>query len=107
MDKFALDDVLDKDILEGIQRLKAVPGFPVGAILSGGLRPFVEMFLPLADLYEQGCLTQNLLSEYLTADNLREALKEVDSLVIKSEVARARVDKNIKKLLKLLEPRGN
>ncbi len=84
---FALDD----EIVKGLQRLKKIFGIPMGAIIAETSRPFINTFLPIADLYEQG---------KLTVDCIPEAMKCFESLVIRADVAKARLDRAVKKLEK-------
>ena len=79
--------VLDDDIVEGLQRVKGL--FPLRTLISESLRPFINTFLPIAALQEQG---------KLTADCLPETLKGLESLIIKTDVAKARLDKKVKEL---------
>jgi hypothetical protein len=83
--------VLDDDIIEGLQRLKKIFGIPMGAMIADPLRQLINTFLPLADLYEQGKLTLGCIPEFM---------KGIESLVIKADVAKARLDKKVKKLEK-------
>ena len=77
--------VLDDDVVQGLQRLKGI--FPMRKLLSESLRPFINTFLPIVDLYEQG---------RLTADCLPEAMKGLDSLITRTDVAKARLDKKVR-----------
>jgi hypothetical protein len=79
--------VCDDDIIEGLQRLKEKLGFPMGRILSECLRPFVNTFVPVADLQEQG---------KLSSDVLPELEKGIESMVIRADIAKARYDKDLK-----------
>jgi len=80
---------LDKDVIDGLYRLRDDLGFPVGSMLSSVLRTFVAAFLPLAALHSQGKLTV-----YALADVVRV----LEPLLMKSEAAKARADREIKKL---------
>jgi len=84
---FAIDD----DTIKGLQRLKEIFGFPIGAMLADPLRQLINTFLPLADLYEQG---------KLTVAHIPEAMKGLESFIIKADVAKARLDKKVKNLEK-------
>jgi hypothetical protein len=82
---FAMDD----DMINGLQRLKEILGLPIGAIVSEALRPFVDTFLPIADLYEQG---------KLSADCVPEFMKGLESFITRADVSKARLDKKVKNL---------
>ena len=82
---FALDDQMVKDL----QRLKEILGFPIGAMVSEALRPLVDIFLPLADLSEQG---------KLSADCVPEFMKGLEFFITRADVAKARLDKKVKNL---------
>jgi hypothetical protein len=84
---FALDDQMVKDV----QRLKEILGFPIGAMVSEALRPLVDIFLPLADLSEQG---------KLSADCVPDVMKGLESFITRADVAKARLDKKVKNLEK-------
>jgi hypothetical protein len=83
--------VLDQDIINGLQKLEKTLGFPIGHMVSESLRPFVNTFMPLADLQEQGKLTPDYLSE---------SVKSLDSMILRADIAKARFDKNYKNLEK-------
>lgn len=89
--------VLDEDIIEGLQRLNEVLNFPIGRLLSEALRPFVNTFMPAADLKEQG---------KLTSDVLPVILKGIESMVIRSDIAKARFDKELKESKKQPKMKG-
>ena len=80
---------LDKDIIEGLYKLRDDLGFPVGSMLSNVLRTFVDAFLPAAGLHDQG---------ELTVDSLGAILNGLEPLLIKTEASKARADREIKKL---------
>lgn len=82
---FAMDD----DMIKGLQRIKDILGFQIGFLVSEALRPFINTFLPIADLHEQG---------KLTADCIPEFMRGLESLDIRKDVAKARLDKKVKKL---------
>jgi hypothetical protein len=82
---------LDEETVIGLQRIKKISGMPMDEIIAETLRPFVKTFLPIADLYEQG---------KLTPDCIPEAVKCIESLLIKAEVANARFNKEAKQLEK-------
>ena len=84
---FALDDQMVKDL----QRLKEILGFPIGAMVSEALRPLVDIFLPLADLSEQG---------KLSADCVPEVMKGLESFITRADISKARLDKKVKNLEK-------
>ena len=84
---FAMDDVM----INGLQRLKEIFGLPIGVMLADSLRQFINTFLPLADLHEQGKLTVACIPE---------AMKGLESFIIKADVAKARFDKKLKNLEK-------
>ena len=84
---FAMDDVM----INGLQRLKEIFSFPIGAMVSEALRPFVDTFLPIADLSEQG---------KLSADCVPELMKGLEFFITKADVAKARLDKKVKNLEK-------
>ena len=83
--------VLDDDMIKGLQRLKEILGFPIGVMIADPLRQLINTFLPLADLYEQGKLTLGCIPDFM---------KGIESLVLKVDVAKARLDKKVKKLEK-------
>jgi len=56
---FAMDD----EMVRGLQRLKRIFGIPMSEIIAEALRPFINSFLPIADLYEQGKLTVDCIPE--------------------------------------------
>jgi len=84
---FAMDD----DMINDLQRLQEILGFPIGAIVSEALRPFVDTFLPVADLSEQG---------KLSADCVPEFMNGLESFITRADVAKARLDKKVKNLEK-------
>jgi hypothetical protein len=84
---FALDDQMVKDL----QRLKEILGFPIGAMVSEALRPFVDIFLPLAALSEQG---------KLSADCVPDVMKGLESFITRVDVSKARLDKKVRNLEK-------
>ena len=84
---FALDDQMVKDL----QRLKEILGFPIGAMVSEALRPLVDIFLPFADLSEQG---------KLSADCIPDVMKGLESFITRADVEKARLDKKVKNLEK-------
>ena len=84
---FALDDQMVKDL----QRLKEILGFPIAAMVSEALRPFVDTFLPIADLSEQGKLSVSCIPE---------AMKGLESFITRADVLKARLDKKVKNLEK-------
>jgi hypothetical protein len=84
---FAMDD----DMIKDLQRLKEILGFPIGAMVSEALRPLVDIFLPLADLSEQG---------KLSADCVPDVMKGLESFITRADVAKARLDKKVKNLEK-------
>ena len=84
---FAMDD----DMINGLQRLKEIFGLPIGVMLADSLRQFINTFLPLADLHEQGKLTVACIPE---------AMKGLESFIIKADISKARLDKKVKDLEK-------
>ncbi len=82
---------LDKDVIDGLYKLRDDLGFPVGSMLSSVLRTFVAAFLPSAGLHAKG---------ELTIDSLASISNVLGPLLIKSEAAKARADGEIKKLQK-------
>jgi len=84
---FAMDD----DMINGLQRLKEILGLPIEAIVSEALRPFVNTFLPIADLYEQG---------KLSADCIPEVMAGLESFITRADVSKARLDKKVRNLEK-------
>ena len=89
---------LDEEMVKGLQRLKKIFGIPMSEIIAEALRPFINTFLPITDLYEQG---------KLTVDCIPDAVKCIESLVIKADVAKARLDKEVKKLEKQQKMKGS
>jgi hypothetical protein len=81
--------MLDEDVVNGLERLRNTLGFPVESIISQNLRPIINFFLHFADLQEQGKLSITCIPDM---QNFLEAF------MIKIEVAKAQLDKNIKKL---------
>jgi hypothetical protein len=90
---FALDDQMVRDL----QRLKEILGFPIGAMVSEALRPFVDTFLPIADLYEQG---------KLSADCVPEVMKGLESFITRVDISKARLDRKVKNLGKQQKVKG-
>ncbi|MFA6054719.1 MAG: hypothetical protein WC769_05015 [Thermodesulfovibrionales bacterium] len=90
---FAMDD----DMINSLQRLKEILGFPIGAIISEALRPFVDTFLPVADSYEQG---------KLSADCVPEFMKGLESFITRADISKARLDKKVKILGKQQKVKG-
>ena len=79
---------LDEDIVNGLRRLKKVFRFPIAAMVSESLRPFVNTYLPLADLYEEGKLTQ--------AELMQAFMKGVQDASVKFEQEKADAEKMLK-----------
>ena len=84
---FAMDD----EMINDLQRLKEILGFPIGAMVSDALRPLVDTFLPIADLYEQG---------KLSADCVPDVMKGLESFITRADISKARLDKKVKNLEK-------
>jgi hypothetical protein len=89
--------VLDEDIIEGLQRIEKVFGIPIGAIITEYSRPFINTFMPIADLYEQGKVTM---------DCIPEAMKYFESLVTRIDIGKARLDREVKKLNRQQKMKG-
>lgn len=81
--------MLDEDVVMGLERLRDTLGFPVESIISENLRPIINYFSHFVDLQEQGKLSIACIPDM---QNFLEAC------MIKTEVAKAQLSKNIKKL---------
>lgn len=82
---------LDEDLVKGLRRLRKVFGFPIASMVAESLRPFVNTYLPLADLHEQGKLTQTEL--------MQAVMQGVASLSSKIEADKKELEKDaVKKI---------
>jgi hypothetical protein len=88
---------LDGDIVDGLQRLQEILGFPIDEMVSEALRPFVDTFLPIADLYEQG---------RLSADCVPEVMAGLESFITRGDISKARLDRKVKNLGKQQRMKG-
>lgn len=83
---------LDEDVVKGLRRLKNTFGFPVSSMVSESLRPFINTFLPLADLYEQGKLT--------SVGQMEDVIQRLESLSIKCDVGVEKIKVDFKKAMR-------
>lgn len=83
--------VIDSETIDSLFRLRDVLGLPVGAILSKALTPFVDSFLPLASLCDQG----NLNPETLLSN-----MPNMDAMLTRVEADKSRLNRKMRMLLK-------
>lgn len=88
----AIKLILDEEIIYGIERLRDVLGLPVEQMISEAMRPFVNAFLPLAELKANG--------QQLTVEQLSDLQSTLESMILRTDAAKARLDRNIKGITK-------